>query len=164
MPRIEPTVLGDLYRQHAPALRLYARQWGSGAEDLVQIAFMRLAQQSLPPGSVLPWLYSVVRNEALSALRSTVRRRQREQERSSPEAWFDTAGSRLDAAEIACSLAKLPLELREVIVARIWGGLAFEEIATLIGSSLATAHRRYEAGLERLRERFQDKCNPTPTT
>ena len=164
MPRIEPTVLGDLYRQHAPALRLYARQWGAHAEDLVQSAFVRLAQQSPPPNLVVPWLYSVVRNEALSVQRAAGRRRQRERRSSNPEAWFDTCDHRIDAIEVAANLAELPLELREVIVARIWGGLAFEEIATLIGSSLATAHRRYQSGLERLRERFQDPCNPTPKT
>ena len=156
---LEPTVLGHLYRQHAPALRLYARQWGSSAEDLVQTAFVRLAQQSPPPEKVLPWLYCVVRNEALSVQRSAGRRRQREQQRSNPEAWFDTADNRIDAAEVAGALATVPLELREVVVARIWGGLSFEEIGALTGCSLATAHRRYEAGLACLRERFP--CNQT---
>ncbi|HEV3146310.1 MAG TPA: sigma-70 family RNA polymerase sigma factor [Gemmataceae bacterium] len=161
MPPIEPTVLGNLYRQHAPALRLYARQWGSSGEDLVQVAFVRLAQQSPPPERILPWLYAVVRNEAHSVQRSTIRRRQREQERCHPEAWFDAADSRLDAAEVAAGLAELPLELREVIVAHIWGGLVFEDIAAMIGCSVATAHRRYQAGLAQLRQRYQLPCNPT---
>jgi len=163
MPPLEPTVLGHLYRQYAPALRLYARQWGSSAEDLVQTAFVRLAQQSPPPEKVLPWLYSVVRNEALSLQRSASRRRQREQQRSNPEAWFATGEDRLDAAEVAAALAAVPLELREAIVARIWGGLSFEEIAALIGCSLATAHRRYQSGLTCLRERFASPCNQTST-
>jgi hypothetical protein len=68
MHSMEPTVLGRLYRQHAPALRLYARQWGGSAEDLVQEAFVRLAQQTPPPEQILPWLYRVVRNAALMAL------------------------------------------------------------------------------------------------
>src|SRR5262249_37026256 len=101
---------------------------------------------------------------ALSVRRSSWRRRRREQERSIPEAWLDAIDCRLDASEIACSLAELPLEQREVIVARIWGGLGFEEIAVLMECSVATAHRRYLAGLERLRERFHNPCNPTSTT
>lgn len=164
MRSMEPMVLGRLYRQHAPALRLYARQWGDSGEDLVQEAFVRLAQQSPPPEQVLPWLYCVVRNAALMAQRSAARRRQREQRASKPEAWFTTAEDRLDADEAAQLLAELPLELREVIVPRLWGGLTFEDIAHLVGCSLATAHRRYQTGLAQLRERLEGKWLPTPTT
>jgi RNA polymerase sigma-70 factor (ECF subfamily) len=55
MARIAPEELGRLYREHAGALRLYARQWPEGDEDLVQDAFVKLAQQSPPPEQVLPW-------------------------------------------------------------------------------------------------------------
>src|SRR5258708_3564756 len=75
MPRIAPEELGRLYRNHAAALRLYARQWPEGDEDLVQDAFVKLAQQSPPPEQMLPWLYSVVRHGALAARRSEARRR-----------------------------------------------------------------------------------------
>ena len=88
MTPMEPTVLGRVYRQHAAALLLYARQWGGSAEDIVQDAFVRLARQTPPPEQVLPWLYRVVRNEALAAHRSAARRRQREQKASATEAWF----------------------------------------------------------------------------
>lgn len=164
MPTMEPTILGRLYRQHAPALRLYARQWGPTAEDFVQTAFVRLAQQSPPPDRPLPWLYRVVRNEALSHRRGTARRRQREQSVSLPETWFSTAEARLDADEATRLLAALPLELREVIVARLWGGLTFEETAQLVGCSSPTAHRRYQAGLVQLRERLEGRWTPTPMT
>ena len=161
---MHPTSLGDLYRDHAPALRLYARQWGSSGEDLVQNAFVRLAQQNPPPSQVLPWLYRVVRNEALAAHRAAGRRRKREEGASSPEGWFGAVGDRLETDEAARLLAELPLELREVIVARLWGGLTFEDIARLVGCSLPTAHRRYQTGLARLRERLEGRWTTTPTT
>lgn len=164
MQSMETTVLGRLYRQNAPALRLYARQWGESGEDLVQEAFIRLAQQSPPPEQILAWLYRVVRNAALMAQRTATRRRQREQRASKPEAWFTTTEDRLDGDEATRLLAELPLELREVIVPRLWGGLTFEEIADLVGCSLATAHRRYQMGLAQLRERLEDKWLRTPTT
>jgi RNA polymerase sigma-70 factor (ECF subfamily) len=166
MGPIEPSEMGRLYRQHAAALRLYALQWGSGAEDLVQDAFIRLARQAPPPERVLPWLYRVVRNEALAACRSAARRRRRERDISPAEAWFSTAEDRLDGSEATRLLAELPLELREVIVARLWGGLTFEEVARLAGCSLPTAHRRYQTGLLRLRERLEGQWTrtATPTT
>jgi RNA polymerase sigma-70 factor (ECF subfamily) len=164
MRPIEPTLLGQLYRQHAPALRLYARQWGGSAEDLVQNAFVRLAEQTTLPEHVLPWLYCVVRNGALSAHRAATRRRRREQRAGTPEAWFSATETQLDADEAARRLAELPLELREVIVARLWGGLTFEDIAVVVGCSLATAHRRYQTGLAQLRERLEGQWTRTPTT
>src|SRR5437764_13304524 len=95
MRPMEPRTLASLYRQHAAALGLYARQWGGGADDLVQTAFVRLAQQVPPPEQVLAWLYRVVRNEALAAHRAAARRRQREEKASAPEAWF-SADDRFD--------------------------------------------------------------------
>jgi RNA polymerase sigma-70 factor (ECF subfamily) len=167
MPPIAPDLLGRLYREHAPALLLFARQWGDGAEDIVQAAFLKLAQQSSPPGQVLPWLYRVVRNEALATNRSAARRRRREQHASSSEAWFTAVDEQLDARDASRLLAELPLDLREVIVARLWGGLTFDEIAKLVGCALPTAHRRYQAGLLMLKERLEGRCTqptPTPTT
>jgi DNA-directed RNA polymerase specialized sigma24 family protein len=87
MPRITPEELGRLYRLHARALRLYLRQWPAGDEDLVQDAFIKLAQQSPAPEQVLPWLYRVVRNGALAAGRSGPQR--------SPEAPPPGPGERL---------------------------------------------------------------------
>ena len=164
MPALEPDILGWLYRQHAPALRLYARQWSGAGEDLVQEAFVKLAQQVPPPQRVLPWLYRVVRNAARAANRAAVRRRRRETEASIPEAWFTRAEDRLAAQDAARLLAELPLELREVIVARVWGGLTFEEIAQLVGCALPTAHRRYQAGLTEVRERLEGRWTHTPST
>ena len=161
MATMAPDTLGTLYQQHAPALRLYARQWPGSGEDHVQDAFVQLARQSPPPMRVLPWLYRVVRNQALSANRAAARRRRREQRASVPEGWFVREDT-LDAEDLARLLATLPLELREVVVARIWGGLTFEEIAELIGSSLPTAHRRYQAGLSELRERLTVDGHASP--
>jgi RNA polymerase sigma-70 factor (ECF subfamily) len=162
MPRIAPEELGRLYREHAPALRLYARQWLEGDEDLVHEAFIKLAQQSLPPDRVLPWLYRVVRNGGLAASRSASRRRRREGQVSISEAWFATADDQIDGREATQLLVELPLDQREVVVARIWGGLTFDEVAELAGCSLPTAHRRYQAGLAVLRERLDGRWTPTP--
>ena len=160
---IAPEELGRLYREHAPALRLYVRQWPNGDEDTVQDAFIKLAQQSPAPERVLPWLYRVVRNGALSAGRVEARRRRREGRVSGSEAWFAAADDRIDGLEATRLLAELPIEQREVMVARIWGGLTFEAVAQLAGCSLPTAHRRYQLGLAQLRERLEGRWTRTPT-
>lgn len=162
MGPITPDTLGRLYREHAPALLLYVRQWCAGGEDVVQDAFIALARQRALPDQPLAWLYATVRNAARMAARSAARRRHREAVVSAPEAWFAATDDRLDGRRAAELLARLPLEQREVIVARIWGGLTFDEIANVAGCSLATAHRRYQAGLSQLQARL-DPWTPTTT-
>src|SRR5262245_25396353 len=161
MARIAPEELGRLYREYAPALRLYARQWPWGGEDLVQDAFIKLAQQAPAPEQVLPWLYRVVRNGALAAGRCEARRRKREDRVSAAEAWFARTDDHIDGGDATRLLAELPLEQREVIVARIWGGLTFDEISRLVDCPLPTAHRRYQSGLAALRERLEGPWTPT---
>jgi RNA polymerase sigma-70 factor (ECF subfamily) len=165
MARIAPQELGRLYREHAPALCLYVRQWPGGDEDIVQDSFVKLAEQSTPPAQVVPWLYRVVRNGALAAGRGEARRRRREDRARTTEAWFDIPDDQIDGQRATELLTELPLEQREVIVARVWGGLTFEEAAWLAGCSLPTAHRRYQAGLAALRERLRwNRTIPTTKT
>ena len=66
-------------------------------------------------------------------------------------------------AAAADALRHLPIEQREAIVARLWGGLAFEEIARLSGDSLSKVYRNYQRGLVALRERLEGSCLTTKT-
>ena len=169
MGRIGPEILGRLFDEHASALWLFARPWCDAAEDVVQDAFIAMARQDPPPDRPVAWLYRVVRNGAIAASRRSHRRRRREHRAADRESvpggpWFDAADDRIDAAHAARLLDELEPETREIIIARIWGGLTFEEAARLQGCSLTTAHRRYQAGLARLHERLESPCSPTATT
>ncbi len=163
MSAIGPQQLGRLYDDHAAALVLYARQRcdAQSAEDAVHEAFIALARQRRAPDQVVGWLYRTVRNAAISASRSAHRRRRREGRASASEAWFESFDDRLDAQTAARVLAELDPETREIIVARLWGALNFEEAARLQGCSLATAHRRYHDGLARLQERLDQPWQTT---
>jgi len=155
-----PQLLGSLVDEHAAALVLYARQWCAGAEDVVQDAFLKLVCQKPPPAKVLPWLYRVVRNAAVSAARAERRRRRYEAAAAErAPAWFAAVeATALDIAAATQALQGLPIEQREIIVAHLWGGLSFEQIAEVAGCSSSTAHRWYVAGLSALRERLRVPC------
>ena len=155
MSRIGPGPLMAAFDAHAGPLVLYARQWTDGPEDVVQEAFLQLARQRSPPDRLVPWLYRVVRNRAIDASRGDGRRRRREARASGPEAWFAPVDDRIDARLAADCLAELDEETRAAVAARIWGALTFEEIAEAQDCSIATAHRRYRAGLEKLRARLE---------
>src|SRR5271156_3081004 len=131
--KMSPETLGRLLDEHGAALVLYARQWTPAPEDVVQDAFAKLAALRKPPERLVPWLYRVVRNEAISALRAAQRRRRHEITAAArSRTWFlalDEAAPDIEAATAA--LQALPLEQRETIVAHLWGGLTFEQIAEL---------------------------------
>lgn len=156
-----PEQLGDLVDRYAAALVLYARQWCACPEDVVQTAFLKLVRLRTPPDNLLPWLYRVVRNGAIDASRAARRRHKYESAAATAAPhWFappdDPTG--LDARTATEALGELPAETREIIVAHLWGGLTFEQIAQAVGSSAATCYRRYAAGLETLRHHLGAVC------
>jgi RNA polymerase sigma-70 factor (ECF subfamily) len=149
---ITPELLATLVDAHAAVLELYARQWCDAPADAAQEAFVQLAQQSALPERVLPWLFRVTRNRALS-LRRSDRRRLKHERNAATADWFEpNFAAAIDGRTAAVALERLPEEQREVIVAHLWGGLTFEEIAEVTGASSSTAHRRYAEGLNRLRQ------------
>jgi RNA polymerase sigma-70 factor (ECF subfamily) len=154
-----PHEFANLVDEHGAALILYARQWCAAPEDVVQDAFLKLVVQREQPREVVPWLYRVVRNAALDSGKSSRRRQQRERFVARPERWFvepEVEGLGADVAVEA--LQQLPLDQREAIVARLWGGLSFEEIAAVAECSASTAFRRYSTGIDTLREALGAVC------
>lgn len=159
---MNPAQLGQLVEDHASALVLYARQWSSAPEDVVQEAFLKLAISGTAPANAAAWLFRVVRNQAISELRQARRRREYEA-RAAEQApgWFvsgEGEGHDIDAEAAALALKSLPDDEREVITLHLWGKLTFAEIAEVVVSSASTVHRWYLTGLARLREKLEMPC------
>jgi RNA polymerase sigma factor (sigma-70 family) len=156
--------LGRLVDRHAAALELFARQWCDAPEDVVPEAFVKLAAQRTPPQNPAAWLFRVVRNGAHNAAKAAQRRRRRESEAAGQSTgWFQarqsvTAPEALDPETAATELRLLPLDLREVIIAHLWGGLSFQEIGLVSGCSASTAHRLYSSGTSTMRARLGVTC------
>jgi RNA polymerase sigma factor (sigma-70 family) len=156
MSRISPEVIATLFDRHAAALELFAAQWISTPADVVQEAFLQLVRQGRVPDRPAAWLYRVVRNGAISAARRNARRHRNEQAAiGQARLRFEAEGeSPIDAELAARALEALADEKREVVIARIWGGLTFEEIGECASVSSSEAHRRYEAALASLRQKL----------
>ena len=162
---IPPMVIEELVKKHAAALTLYARQFFDNgnfhaAEEVVQEVFYRLSGQPNLPENLVGWLYTAVRNGAISAARSDKRRERREATRQPPlfqsQCQFDDE-SPLDTEKIALCLAKLDGECREIVTLHIWSDLPFSEIASLLGKPKTTIWRQYKEALEVLRILLQDE-------
>jgi RNA polymerase sigma-70 factor (ECF subfamily) len=157
---MDPEHLGFLIDRHS-ALVLFARQWCVAPEDVVQEAFIKLARQNPLPQQPIAWLHTTVRNGAISQGRSERRRHKYENQAAGrAPGWFAPPDdpAKLDAEAAAVALADLPIDQREAIVAHLWGGLTFEQIAAMSGGSAATVWRRYAAGLAAIREKLRIPC------
>jgi RNA polymerase sigma-70 factor (ECF subfamily) len=166
---MDPESLGSLIDRLAPALELYARQWCDEPEDVVQEAFVKLAAQPRPPDRPDSWLFRAVRNGAINAGIARRRRKRHEIAATELSSWFvpGISGSQssglIDPEAAQLMLASLPDAQREIIVAHIWGGLTFEQVAELVGLSTSSTHRIYQAGLAALRERLGVSCQTNST-
>jgi RNA polymerase sigma-70 factor (ECF subfamily) len=147
---VPPVDVQGLWNEHVRGLILYARQWADrDAEDVVQDAFLKLLAAQPPPENPKSWLYRVVRNTAID------RRRKRRWFRPPPlENWFESLPDKsqpFDGVELTQLLETLPEDLREIVIAKIWGNLNFREIAELTGRPISSVHADYQNAIERLR-------------
>lgn len=145
--------LGRLLNDLAPALLAMARGRCRHAEDVVQQAFVALIGQAREPENPAAWLFGAVRLLALARAREEGRRERREEAVARAEGTHPPDPARtLDLAE---ALAALDADDRDMLLARVHGGLSFEEIGLLAGISASTAWRRYRAAMETVRARME---------
>jgi RNA polymerase sigma-70 factor (ECF subfamily) len=155
-----------LYRQHGPALLLFAMAITgerSRSQDAVQQVFLKMIESGTLVRVENPkaYLFASVRNALLNDRK--VCERQVPFETASPDAratWFSPP-DRDYAAELSLrrALAELPEEQREVIILHIWGELTFSQVAEVLDISANTAASRYRYALARLRETICAKEN-----
>ncbi|HZZ45222.1 MAG TPA: RNA polymerase sigma factor [Tepidisphaeraceae bacterium] len=166
MPRIDPSKLASWYAAYASPLLLYARQFaGPLAEDIVHESFVQLLSQTKEPDNVKAWLYKTVRNAALTSLRSSSRRQNRERRASeSQTGWFlPRPDDLIDASAAQTALDTLPHDQRETILLRIFAQCSFAEIADLTVTPLSTVYDRYKTGLSRLKQTLESSSCKTKT-
>jgi RNA polymerase sigma-70 factor (ECF subfamily) len=160
----------EVYREHEEtvynlALRLSGDPFD--AADLTQEVFLRVHRHlgKFRGGSALrTWVYRVALNHCRSRLG---RRRPPARSLDDPD---DPAARQLadpgrgpegdalahDAARrVEAALARLPLVFREAVVLRDLEGLAYEEIAAVLGTRLGTVRSRIARGRDRLRQELE---------
>ena len=127
------------------------------AKDICQEVFIKLIEK--PPAVLLydnlgPWLFRVTRNLAIDKRRR--RKFEVTGEDNMPEAKEEhtplkTLTDNNDAEVVRALVEKLPPEIREVVKLRIFGDVAFKDIAVILGIPQGTALWRMHRALELLR-------------
>jgi RNA polymerase sigma factor (sigma-70 family) len=151
---VDRNELFKAWNQHSAKLLLIARAIGEPAEDAVQEAFLRLAEQKQPPEETLAWLVRVVRNQLISWHRTNARRQAKLFENAARKDWFvgTPCEDSLDAKRVVECLQQLNEFDRQIVVMHLWGELSFDQISKIVNVSRSSVHRIYQQALQHLRE------------
>jgi RNA polymerase sigma-70 factor (ECF subfamily) len=159
-----PTTLERLYDEQAGPLFAFLLNFTrdeADTRDLLQDLFIKLARE---PGRLAgvreerAFLMRLAHNAAVDLMR---RRAARDRTRDAlaaeqnPFAPADDPDEQVFRRELSVALGELPADQRAVVHLKLWEGLTFEEIATVLDLSPNTAASRYRYGLDKLRGRLR---------
>ena len=135
------------------------------AEDLVQETYLRAVRAANQPtcdGNLKAWLFVIMRNAWLNAIRHEHNGRrifESEQEELATPAANDTTSNphvvylrKLEREQVREAIEKLPDAYREIVVLRDIEGFSYQEIATVLNCPAGTVMSRLGRAREKLRE------------
>jgi RNA polymerase sigma-70 factor (ECF subfamily) len=142
-----------------PRLRRYARALTrdvTRADDLVQSCLTRaVAKQHLwQPGTDLrAWLFTILHNQHVNDVRRSVREGISVELTEAPQLTVQSnAIDSLQLRDLKRAMEKLAPEQRQVILLVGLEGLAYEEVAVILGVPVGTVRSRLSRGRDQLRQ------------
>lgn len=149
-------------RHQRPLLNFFTRLGASShGEDLAQDTFLRLwnyRKKYRPTAKFTTFLYALARHVWLDFVRRQVRfksfsDRYRREVPAATDGGLERLRRRLD---IQAALDQLSPKLREVLVLAVHQGLAYDEIAAIVGIPVGTVKSRVFNALSALHEIYHD--------
>lgn len=127
------------------------------AEEITQASFAQLATKAtaLGPDTIIAgWLYHTARNQALMAIRSETRRRQREEVAATMNPVNETSDAPLVTEHLESAMDQLPSADRDALVLRFFEDRSLREVGHELGLTEDAARMRVNRALEKLRDIF----------
>jgi len=155
LARGDEAAFAELYDACADRLHGYlAARVGSRdtASDVLQSAFLRAVKgrrQFSVVDNPVAYMFQIARNEAARAMG---KRRIVTHTMSAAVSLTETNDNTDDAEAVAAAIARLDADDRELVELKIFAGLTFREIATIVDRPAATVATRYRRAIESLRE------------
>ncbi|MFW5720377.1 MAG: RNA polymerase sigma factor [Candidatus Dojkabacteria bacterium] len=110
--------------------------------------------------SIKSWLFTTARNHAYNTARNKVTEEYNDEYHSFNEyeiSFVDEIMQKDLLDKIREEIAHLNAHDREVITLRIWEGLAFSEVASIISTTENAAKKRFYRAIDKLKERLEQK-------
>ena len=149
-----------------PRLRRYARALTGdrdAADDLVQDTLERALRRVAlfrPGGDPRAWLFSIMHNLFVNAVRSPAATRRAQADAAPEPATRDASHDGLVARDIERALALLAPEQREVVLLVGLEELSYDAAAQVVGAPVGTVMSRLSRGRERLRTLLDANAGP----
>jgi RNA polymerase sigma-70 factor (ECF subfamily) len=155
----------EIVRRHAPALARFAASFGErdGIDEVVQDTFVR-AFNSLDSfrseSSLRTWLFTILRRLVLDRKRADKRRRDNVEldEGHAVEEYdaLDSLVAEETARQVKVAIERLSPLQKEVFVLRVTEGMAYGEIAKLVGSTEGACRVHYHNAMRSVKEYLKD--------
>ncbi len=116
------------------------------------LAALRAYPRLRPASNVRAWLMTIARNKSVDQVRSK-RREVPIDAIAEPVSCEPGFG---DGSELREAIGDLPTKQRDAVVFHYVGGLAYSEVAVLLGNSEAAARRAAADGIKRLRAIYKE--------
>jgi RNA polymerase sigma-70 factor, ECF subfamily len=137
------TDFGSLYKKHAPDVyrfALYLSSERSEADDITSETFVRAwtSPQPIVMATVKGYLFTIARNLFLQGLRKKSRHAALDEDLRDPQPGpYRQAEQKQKLDSVMAELQTLPEASRAALLMRAVDGMAYEEIAQVLGISLA---------------------------
>jgi RNA polymerase sigma-70 factor (ECF subfamily) len=151
----------ELVNLYQPRLRFFlASMVGEehSADDLLQEVWLEVYRgvaRLADPGAFLAWLYQIARRQALRVLRKK-RLPLVSLEKIDLAEDEDEEFTADDAQRVHAALRQLAAEQREVLLLRYFEGMAYEDIARVVGCQLGTVRSRLHYARRALRRVMEE--------
>ncbi len=158
----EPQAFNALFDKHSGKVLGYLKKHlrdSNEAEDLMQVAFMKLHQSRDRYNEEYPfltWLFTIARNTLIDSVRKkkaipTEDETLHRMSNATQVAEIDTDQSEMELGKL---FAALPAGQRQVLELRFAEGLSFEEISAQTGLTKETARKRVSRAVEKIKKVF----------
>lgn len=159
----DPEAIAMLYEQFVDkiyAFVYYRTLHQQIAEDITSVTFVKVLESigsySKDSGTVQAWIYTIARNTLTDYYRT------KRQEYDIMTLWDKASEDDIESMadinrqldQVKHVLLKMKPEQQEILLLRLWDGLSYKEIATVLGKSEAAAKMSFTRAVRALREQI----------
>lgn len=128
----------------------------AAAEDAVHDALLAVSDIKIRPDDLKAYLFKVVRNKALMHVKQRAKFVEGELATDFIDSGSLNSENKLFVRQVLKEIEALDKDTQQIILLKLFSGLAFREIAEITGSSENTVASKYRRGIVKLQEKLNE--------